>query len=44
MEWQQDGELSRSDLAALVDALQRFECDHNSSELKWLGQSVNKTP
>ena len=38
MEWQQDGELAQSDLDALVHALQRVECEHNSAELKRLGQ------
>ena len=38
MEWQQDGELARADLDALVNALQRVECDHNSAELQRLGQ------
>ena len=38
MEWQQDGELARADLDALVNALQRVECDRNSAELQRLGQ------
>ena len=38
MEWQQDGELARADLDALVNALLRVECDHNSAELQRLGQ------
>ena len=41
MEWQQDGELSRSDLAALVNALQRVESDHHRVELERLGQACN---
>ena len=38
MEWQQDGELARADLDALVNALLRVECDRNSAELQRLGQ------
>ena len=38
MQWQQDGELARADLDALVHALQKVECDHNSAELQRLGQ------
>tara|TARA_B100000405_G_scaffold191249_1_gene133946 strand:+ start:659 stop:796 length:138 start_codon:yes stop_codon:yes gene_type:complete len=38
MAWQQDGELAQADLDALVHALQRVECDHNSAELQRLGQ------
>ena len=38
MQWQQDGELARADLDALVNALLRVECDHNSAELQRLGQ------
>ncbi len=38
MQWQQDRELARADLDALVHALQQMECDHNSAELKRLGQ------
>ena len=38
MEWQQDGELSRADLDALVNALRRVECAHNSADLERLGQ------
>ena len=38
MAWQQDGELARADLDALVIAMQRVECDHNSAELQRLGQ------
>ena len=38
MEWQQDGELSRGDLDALVMALIQVECDQNSAELSRLGQ------
>ena len=38
MHWQQDGELARADLDALVHALQQVECDHNSAELQRLGQ------
>ena len=38
MQWQQDGELARADLDALVHALQQVECDHNSAELQRLGQ------
>lgn len=38
MQWQQDGELARADLDALVHALQRVECDQNSAELQRLGQ------
>ncbi|MDC3011398.1 hypothetical protein OAZ24_04110 [Synechococcus sp. AH-736-G21] len=38
MAWQKDGELARADLAALVNALQQVECDHNRAELQRLGQ------
>ena len=38
MEWQQDGELARADLDALLNALQRVECDHDIAELQHLGQ------
>ena len=38
MQWQQDGELARSDFDALVHALQQVECDHNSAELQRLAQ------
>ena len=38
MQWQQDGELARADLNALVHALQQVECDQNSAELQRLGQ------
>ena len=38
MQWQQDGELARADLDALVHALQQVECDRNSAELQRLGQ------
>ena len=41
MEWQQDGELSRADLAALVNALQQVESDHHCVELERLGQDCN---
>ncbi len=46
MQWQQDGELARADLDALVHALQQVECDHNSAELQRLGQidpSINSS-
>ena len=38
MEWQQDGELSRSDWNALLSTLQQVETDHNSAELERLGE------
>ncbi|MEC8441750.1 MAG: hypothetical protein VXZ59_05485 [Cyanobacteriota bacterium] len=38
MEWQQDGELSRADLAALVNALRQVESDQHRMELERLGQ------
>ena len=38
MEWQEDGELARTDLHALVNALQQVEGDHASVELSRLGQ------
>ena len=38
MEWQEDGELARTDLHALVYALQQVECDHATAELSRLGQ------
>ena len=38
MEWQEDGELARTDLHALVSALQQVEGDHASAELSRLGQ------
>ena len=38
MEWQEDGELARTDLHALVIALQLVECDLASAELSRLGQ------
>lgn len=38
MEWQEDGELARTDLHALVNALQPVGCDHASAELSRLGQ------
>jgi hypothetical protein len=38
MEWQEDGELARTDLHDLVNALQQVECDHASAELSRLGQ------
>ena len=38
MEWQEDGELTRTDLHALVNALQQVEGDHASAELSRLGQ------
>ena len=38
MEWEHDGELSRADLEALLNALQREECDHNIAELQRLGR------
>ena len=38
MAWQQDGELAQADLDALVNALQRVECDHNRAELQRLGE------
>ena len=38
MEWQQDGELSRADLAALVNALQQVESDLHRVELERLGR------
>ena len=38
MEWQQDGELARGDLNALLNALERVECDYNIAELQRLGQ------
>ena len=38
MEWQQDGELSRSDWSALMSTLQQVETDHNSAELERLGE------
>ena len=50
MHWQQDGELARADLDALVHALQQVECDYNSAELQRLGRDAaaqrccNRTP
>ena len=38
MEWQQDGELSRSDWSALMNTLQQVETNHNSAELERLGE------
>ena len=38
MEWHEDGELARTDLHALVNALQQVEGDHASAELSRLGQ------
>ena len=38
MEWQQDGDLSRSDWSALMSTLQQVETDHNSAELERLGE------
>ena len=38
MEWQEDGELARTDLHALVNALQQVEGAHASAELSRLGQ------
>ena len=38
MEWQEDGELARTDLHALVNALQQVEGDRASAELSRLGQ------
>ena len=38
MEWQKDGELARTDLHALVNALRQVESDHASEELGRLGQ------
>ena len=38
MEWQRDGELSRSDWSALLSALQQGETEHNFAELQRLGE------
>ena len=39
MEWQQDSEMARADLDALLNALQHVECDQNIAELQQrLGQ------
>lgn len=40
MKWQQDGELSPADLAALINTMKRVESDQNSAELGRLGQST----
>ena len=38
MEWQRDGELSRSDWIALLTALQQGETEHSFAELQRLGE------
>ena len=38
MEWQEDGELARTGLHALVNDLQHVEGDHATAELSRLGQ------